>query len=321
MAPNMTHPTTDAITAQYTGKRILVTGASGFLGQHLVDQLAVLDCHITCVSRNLHSDHRRNVEWLEADLARPGHAARVVCNAAPNIIFHLAGESRGDQRIENVLECFKNDLEATIYCLLAAQAFGRCSRFVMTGSLEEPAWSQDRDDAEPVPLSPYAAAKFASGSYGRMFHRIYNLPLVVLRPFMTYGPRQKKHKVIPYTILSLLRGERPQLSSGDRLVDWIYVADVAQAFVRAGVVPNAVGRTLELGSQRLVPLKEVIEKIYSLTGGPRPDFGAMQNRGVTRVASSCEAFSVLDKWEPCTTLDDGLRKTVEWYRTNSLQLY
>src|SRR5882672_3654215 len=227
----MTYHITEEICNQYIGKRVLITGASGFLGKHLVNQLAVLGCYITCVSRNPHSDNRHNVEWSEADLANQAHATRVIRKAEPNIIFHLSGESRGDQRIENVIGCFKNDLEATINCLLATRECRDCSRFVMTGSLEEPIWPQGRDDPEPVPLSPYAAAKFASGFYGKMFHRIYNLPVVVLRPFMTYGPGQKKHKVIPYTILSLLRGESPQLSSGDRLLDWIYVSDVVEAFV------------------------------------------------------------------------------------------
>ena len=315
----MTCLITDDVTAQYVGKRVLITGASGFLGQHVVNQLAALGCHVTCVSRNPHSDDRSNVEWLESDLTNRACATWAVREAEPSVIFHLAGESKGDQKIENVMDCFKNDLEATVNCLLAAYELGGCSRFVMTGSLEEPIFPEDRDDADPIPLSPYAAAKFASGFYGRMFNRIYNLPVVVLRPFMTYGPGQKKHKVVPYTILSLLRGEPPQLSSGDRLIDWIYVADVVDAFVLAGVAPNAAGRTFELGSQEAVPLRAVVEKIYSLVGGPRPVFGVMQDRGVKRVANSYEAFLVLNNWEPQTRLDDGLRETVEWYRQNLMR--
>ena len=315
----MTGFVTNNVAAQYAGKRVLVTGASGFLGRHVVDQLAALGCHVTCVSRNPHSDDRSNVEWLKSDLSNRTEAAWAVRKAGPGIVFHLAGESKGDQRIENVTDCFKNDLEATVNCLLAAQELGGCSRFVMTGSLEEPISPHNRDDADPIPLSPYAAAKFASGFYGRMFNRLYDLPVVILRPFMTYGPGQKKHKVVPYTILSLLRGKPPQLSSGDRPIDWIFVGDVVDACVLAGVSPDAAGRTLELGSQEAVPLRTVVEKIYSLVGGPRPVFGVMQDRGVKRVADSCAAFQVLNNWKPQTRLDDGLRETVEWYRQNLMQ--
>jgi UDP-glucose 4-epimerase len=315
----MTCLTTEDVAAQYVGKRVLITGASGFLGQHVVNQLATLGCHVTCVSREAHSEDRSNVEWLETDLTNRACATRTVRKAEASVIFHLAGESKGDQKIENVMDCFKNDLEATVHCLLAAHELGGCSRFVMTGSLEEPVLPQNCCGADPIPLSPYAAAKCASGFYGRMFNRVYNLPVVVLRPFMTYGPGQKKHKVVPYTILSLLRGEPPELSSGERLIDWIYVADVVDAFVRAGVAPDAAGRTLELGSQEAVPLRTVVEKIYSLVGGPRPVFGVMQDRGVRRIADSYEAFQVLNKWEPQTTLDDGLRETVEWYRQNLMR--
>ena len=308
----MTSAGSGTIAERYRGKRVLVTGASGFLGQHIVDQLAALDCRVLCVSRRPRSDSRGKVTWLEADLSDRASAARVIRQAEASIVFHVAGESKGDQKVENVVDCFKNDLEATVNCLLAVHQLGGCDKFVMTGSLEEPALPND-DDAEPVPLSPYAAAKFASGFYGKMFHRLYDVPVVILRPFMTYGPGQKEHKVIPYTILSLLRGEPALLSSGDRMIDWIYAADVADAFVRAGIAPHAAGRTLDIGSQQGISLRIVAEKIHSLTGGPRPVFGAMPNRGLTRIADCREAARVLN-WRPRTGLDEGLRKTVEWYR-------
>src|SRR5262249_24761236 len=149
-------------------------------------QLKAFDCHIICGSRHAFFDTRDNVEWFEADLASAAQAQWLVRNASPNIIFHLTSESKGDQKIENVLPCFDNDLRTTVNCLVAAQEIGGC-RFVMTGSLEEPILPLGRDDADPIPLSPYAAAKFAAGFYGKMFHHVYKLPVVVLRPFMTYG--------------------------------------------------------------------------------------------------------------------------------------
>ena len=80
--------------------------------------------------------------------------------------------------------------------------------------------------ADGVPSSPYAAAKAASGLYGLLFQHLYSVPVVMLRPFMTYGPGQKAHKVIPFTIQSMLKGKSPTLSSGTRPMDWIYVSDV-----------------------------------------------------------------------------------------------
>jgi nucleoside-diphosphate-sugar epimerase len=180
--------------------------------------------------------------------------------------------------------------------------------------LEEPKLPQDRDDADPLPSTPYAAAKFSGILYGKMFHRLYKLPVVVLRPFMTYGPRQKERKVIPYTILSLLNGRPPRISFGDRELDMIYISDVIEAFVRAGVATNAPGETLELGSAQLIALREVVQKIHRFVGGPDPIFENISAWGENeRRAGTYNTFLVLG-WRPRVALDEGLRETIEWYR-------
>ena len=124
---------------------------------------------------------------------------------------------------------FHTLLASTVNLLTAVTDVGG-GRVVLSASLEEPTnGAADR----LVPESPYAAAKLAAGAYARMFVKLYDTPVVSLRPFMAYGPGQNPMKIIPYTILSLLRGDAPQLSSGERALDWVYVEDVIDAFLAA----------------------------------------------------------------------------------------
>jgi nucleoside-diphosphate-sugar epimerase len=299
---------------RYSGKRVLITGASGFLGKHLIARLVSYDCNIIGVSRSCREYDYDNVLWHQADMTDSVKTTHLFKEFKPDIVFHLTSESRGSTSLDNVLPCFKNDLEAAVNCLMAASQIVPLPRFVMTGSLEEPKLPQDRDDADPLPSTPYAAAKFSGVLYGKMFYRLYKLPVVVLRPFVTYGPGQKEYKVIPYTILSLLNDRPPRISSGDRSLDLIYISDVVEAFVRAGIATNAPGETLELGSAELIALREVVKKIHCFVGGPDPIFDNISGWGENdRRAGTYNTFLVLG-WRPRVALDEGLHQTIEWYR-------
>jgi UDP-glucose 4-epimerase len=187
---------------------------------------------------------------------------------------------------------------------------------IITGSLEEP------DDRSPflfaspalLSLTPYAIAKHATRMYASLFFAVYKLPLITLIPFMTYGPRQKPFKIIPYTILTLLAGGQPRLSSGKRLVDWIYIDDMIDCFMAAGVAPNIEGKNFEVGSSELVSIAAVANLIAELLPGSKEIlFGAEPDRGHDRVSNIEPAARYLG-WKPRTPLHQGLEATIDWYR-------
>jgi nucleoside-diphosphate-sugar epimerase len=182
----------------------------------------------------------------------------------------------------------------------------------MTRSLDEPILGGE----SASPPSPYAAAKTASGLYGRMFHQLYGLPVVMLRPFMTYGPGQKDYKVVPYTIQSMLKGKAPALSSGARGVDWVYVDDVIEAFLAAATSSEAPGMEIDLGSGVLIPIRAVIEEIRRIIpGAPAAKFGSVPDRIDEQVrAADLHNAQIALAWKATTPLSAGLAKTVEWYR-------
>ena len=190
-----------------------------------------------------------------------------------------------------------------------------CRRIVLTGSLTEP--EPGYNDAPPG--SPYAAAKWASSAYGRMFHELYKAPVVITRPFMTYGPRQDRRKLIPYIMLSLLQGEAPKLSSGQWQADWIYVDDVIDGLLAATQAPDVEGCTIDLGSGTLVSIHTVVQQIVNLVDSRvAPLFGALPDRPLeqVRVADTAKSYAIMG-WKPTTPLEEGLKRTLAWYEQQS----
>jgi len=294
--------------APLAGRRVLVTGGTGFLGAHLCRALGALGAEVHGVSRRPPDRSDSEVQWQPADLASVAAVSAVFDHARPDVVFHLTSHGIGSPGIEHVLPTLQGDLVPTINVLTAATRCG--ARVVMAASLEEPLTSR------AVPPSPYAAAKWAGTGYARMFHALYGTSVVITRPFMTYGPGQRPLKLIPHAILTLLRNEAPRLGSGRRLVDWVYVDDVIRGLLLAAEQPGLEGAELDLGSGRLVSVRDVIERLVRLTGSTaRPAFGALPDRPfeVERVAEAGAAFARLG-WNVEVTLEDGLQRTVDWYR-------
>jgi nucleoside-diphosphate-sugar epimerase len=229
----------------------------------------------------------------------------------PNIVFHLSGLITGAAGLEFVLPTLHSLVVSTVNILTAATQI-ECDRVVTMGSLEEPEPKQ----GEIVPISPYSAAKWASSAYSRMFHHLYQTPVVLVRPFMTYGPRQPVHKIIPSVTLSLLKGEVPKLASGVREVDWIYVDDVIDGMLAAARVAGIEGYTFDLGSGNLVSIRSIVEQLTQIINPQiKPLFGALPDRPVEKVRAADVAYP-FEKlgWQPQISLGKGLEATVNWYK-------
>jgi UDP-glucose 4-epimerase len=294
------------------GQRILVTGASGFIGSHLCLRLCKEGAEVHAVYRSRRPADPGDQHWWQADLADLAEVREIIGEARPEVIFHLASHVKGAPDLEHVLPTFQSNLQSTVN-LLTVAAESNCRRVVLTGSLAEP----EVENGETFPSAPYAAAKWASSGYARMFHALYKLPVVIARVFMVYGPGQiDLTKLIPYVILSLLQGESPKITSGDRLVDWIYVSDVVDCFLALAQQPAIEGSTIDIGSGALVMIREIVQQVVSIMGSENwPQFGALPDRPMEpiRLAKSAETFARIG-WKPQVSLREGLERTVDWYR-------
>jgi UDP-glucose 4-epimerase len=302
----------DTLTS-LTGRRLLVTGASGFIGARLCRRAVEEGAVVHAVSRAPQKDGE-GVRWERADLTEEAAVRDLVRRVEPDHVLHLASEVSGGRDLHLVLPMLRANLLATVNLMVACAGAGG-PRVVLAGSMEEP----DMGDPDAVAQSPYAVAKWGSLGYARHFHALHDLPVVHLRVFMVYGPGQLDlRKLVPYVTVSLLRGEAPKLTSGARAVDWIYVDDVVDAFLRAAVAPGAEGRSLDVGSGDLVTARVLVERLHDLVGGDAaPAFGAIPDRRLERVraadpAPTAEALG----WRPRMPLADGLASTVDFYRSN-----
>lgn len=294
---------------KWSGCKVLITGASGFLGSHLVRELVRRDADVNGVSRTRRTRSEDGVRWWHADPAEAQEILKVFKKVSPEVVFHLSSLAHGGRDLSLVMPTFRSEVAATLNILMAAVDV-RPTRLVLPGSLEEPIKGE-------VPSSPYAAAKAVSRLYGRMFHLLYCVPVTFTRIFMTYGPGQPDWKVIPYCIRSCLQGQNPKIGSPEREVDWIYVDDVVRGLLSLAMSYDLVGQSVDLGSGKLVSIGSLVKLIVKLTGAQvRPEYRRIPERQdeTVRRANRAETLKKIG-WVPSTSLAQGLERTIDSFRS------
>jgi len=285
-------------------KRVLITGASGFIGRKLATQLLAAGAIVHGTSRSERVNDDLPITWHQGTFENLETAQRIVGEVRPDIIFHLAGMVTGSNSVTNVLPTYHSLVTSTVNLLSVAAAID-CQRIVIVGSSNEP--------VDQFANSPYAAAKWAASMYSRLYQQLYNLPIVVARTFVAYGPGQPSDKLIPYVLSQLMNAQRPKLSSGAWKTDWIYIDDVVEGLIQCATAPDVEGATIDIGTGEYASVRDVVEKLVAILDPPlTPLFGAVPDRHSehTPVANTAFAWEKLH-WKAKVGLEEGLRKTVE----------
>jgi UDP-glucose 4-epimerase len=293
---------------ELAGRSALVTGAAGFIGANLCLALKAAGARVIATSRTPPAGDG----WRKLDLTDQNAVEALVTEVRPNFIFHLAAYVTGARELEHVLPALQANCVNAVNVMAAAAKLPGV-RVVLANSLEEPT----AEEAGAAPVSPYAAAKLASTGYARMFHALYRLRVVPARIGMVYGPRQSDMiKLVPYTIRCLIEGEAPRFSSGVRLCDWVYVEDVADALIAAALSDRASGETVDVATGAMTSVGDVVREIHALMGAPEPKFGDAGDRPLERVyRTNVARTEALTGWRARVNVREGLRRTVDWYRT------
>ena len=294
-----------------SNKKILITGASGFIGSHLLRRLKKAGSKIYAISRNDTNPNDKDIHWMRADVSDIIALKSIFEKVKPDIVFHLASHVSGNRDIKQIDLTFKSNLLSTVNLLILVTQFN-CERLITIGSMEEPDVASDG-----VPSSPYAAAKWASTGYCRMFFHLYHTPVVVAKLFMVYGPDQKDTtKLIPYVTTSLLQNIPPKLASGKREVDWIYIDDVVEGLLKLSTAPGVIGEIIEIGSGQANQIRTVVEKLVRIIKpNVLPLFHAIEDRPMEQVrVADIKKNQKFIYWKPSVSLDRGLARTVDWYK-------
>ena len=310
-------------------KKVLVTGAGGFIGSHLTERLIDLGTHVRAFvrynSRNdwgllesLTKDKLSEVEIVLGDL-RDGEAVRQAADTV-DIIFHLGSLIAIPYSYVHPRETIETNVMGTLNVMAAANKAG-VERVVHTSTSEVYGTAQYVPIDERHPLqgqSPYSASKIAADKIAESFHRSFGLPVSTIRPFNTFGPRQSARAVIPTIITQALApGTTMVLGSLRPTRDYTYVDDTVQGFIKVAESDHSVGETINIGSNFEISIGDIAKKVIATIGVSKQislDVNRVrpENSEVERLWCDNTKAKRLLEWEPRVSFEEGLSRTIQW---------
>lgn len=313
------------------GRKVLVTGAGGFIGSHVIERLVQLGAHARAFVR--YTSHG-GAGWLdrspvrgEIEVVRGDLADRDSVDAAAegcDVALHLGALIAIPYSYQAPESYVRTNVVGTLNVLQAARRHG-LSRIVHVSTSEVYGTAQVAPMTEAHPLvgqSPYSASKIGADKLAESFHLSFQTPVVTLRPFNTFGPRQSARAVIPALITQALAGRTVRLGDLRPTRDFVFVADTVEGFVRAATAPGVEGRTIHLGTGVETSIAELIDKVRAVTGS---DFEVVEEAQRLRPSGSevmrliADAANARDQlgWSPSVSLEEGLRRTVAFIREHA----
>lgn len=305
-----------AARAHAAGGPIVVTGAGGFIGGHLLARLAAARAPLRCLaSRQRRPDLAAAAEWVLADLSEPDGADAV--GAASATVFHLAGMASLDAAEADPAAAVRANVVATQNVLEAARRAGaRRVVLVSTAHVHARPWRLPIDETHPVaPASIYAASKLAAEVLALGYRHSFALPVTILRLFNVYGPGQTAATAVSTLVRQAVGGETLRLRDPTVERDFVYVDDVVEALVAAALSERACGEAFVIASGSAVALGEIARIVGELTGrsGLPPGTEAAAATPDRMFGNAAKARALLG-WMPRTSLRRGLAATIEWWR-------
>lgn len=309
----------------YNGKHVLITGSEGFIGSHLAEKLLVLGANVRAfVLYNFKGDlgwisHLKEKTEIYFGDVRDYDAVEASMKDI-DIVFHLAASISVPYSILHPREVIETNILGTFNILTAARKM-RVEKLIHTSTSEvfgTPEYVPIDEKHPRNPRSPYAASKDAADKLCKAFYCSYNLPVVIIRPFNTFGPRQSARAIIPSIILQMSNGNALKIGNLDPTRDFSYVEDTANGFLLAGLA-NVIGEEINLGTRKEIAIGELVKLIARLMGKEKYELQRDRKRvrashaEVMRLISDNAKATRLLKWKPEYTLEDGLTKTIDWF--------
>ncbi|MGC2660299.1 MAG: GDP-mannose 4,6-dehydratase [Bryobacteraceae bacterium] len=307
------------------GKKVLVTGGSGFIGSHLVSRLLGEGCAVAVVVRygNVMRCERLRDIWgkltiIEADLRNRG-SLEAIHDYKPEIVYHLAAYNHVGESFRQVEECFDVNGKGTANLLDVAQ---KCAGKFLYLSTSEVYGLQTQvpfvETMTPEPISPYSISKYAGELYCRMQQRrTDSIPTVIVRGFNAFGPYQSSKAIIPELIISCLRGDPIRTTAGEQTREFCYVSNLVDGIVAASQHDTPIEGVTNIATGEEVRIRDLVTKIAQITGTESAiAIGALPYRPteIWRMAGDNGRAKQILGWKPSVFLEEGLRTTIDWFR-------
>jgi NAD dependent epimerase/dehydratase len=315
----------------YAGKSVFVTGAAGFIGSHLTEALVQAGAKVKALVRynsnnrwgwldTLQPEILEQVEVLPGDIRDHEFVRKLTKDT--EIGFHLAALISIPYSYDAPGAYVDTNITGTLNVLQAVRQTG-IERLICTSTSEVYGTAQYVPIDEKHPLqgqSPYSATKIGADQIAESFYRSFNLPVVILRPFNTYGPRQSMRAIIPTLLMQGLSGTEVSVGNLTPTRDFNYVLDTVQGFLRAGMTPEAEGQVINVGTGKEISIQDLVVKVENLIGKKLKIVQAEERfrpekSEVFRLCADIEKARAILKYEPQYNLDEGLKLTLEWCQT------
>jgi len=315
------------------GKKVLVTGSEGFIGSHLTERLVELGAKVTALVQynsfnnwgwiDTFSDEiKDNIEIVTGDIREYDNVKRII--KGKDVVFHLAALIAIPYSYLSPMAYVRTNVEGTTNVLEACKEYG-VEKIVHTSTSETYGTALYVPIDENHPLqgqSPYSASKIAADMMAESFYRSFELPVAIIRPFNTYGPRQSARAVIPTIITQILSGaDKIKLGSLTPTRDFNYVKDIIEAFIKVAECEETVGQVVNAGSNYEISIGDLAKTIVKLIGKEveiicddqrvRPE-----KSEVNRLWANNSKIRELTGWQPKYTLEVGLKETIQWIENN-----
>lgn len=316
---------------RYRNKKVLVTGAGGFIGSHLAERLVKEGAEVTAlVHYNAlgslgwlkDSEYREQMSIVAGDICDPGFMQGLI--EGQNIVFHLAALIAIPYSYVAPESYVRTNVIGTLNVLQAARRSGT-ERILHTSTSEVygSALYVPIDEKHPLQgQSPYSASKIGADKMAESFNLSFDLPCVIVRPFNTFGPRQSARAVIPAILSQILTKGEVKLGSLTPTRDLNYVDNTVDGYMEAGLHPAAIGQTISFGSGREISIGNLATLISKIVGS-EAEITLDEQRlrpsksEVDRLLADNTLASELIGWTPKVDLEEGLTRTIEWFRSNT----
>ena len=305
-------------------KSLLVVGGTGFIGSALLQKANKLGMKTTSLSlkKPINTNIMEYTNYVITDTSNFENLQEVFSDLKFHYIVNLAGYINHDLISNGGFSIVQSQINL-LNNLVSIFNVKKLIRFIQIGSSDEyglnksPQMETTRED----PISPYSLAKVMNAQYLQMLNKTENFPAVILRLFLVYGPRQKINRLIPHVIKSCLQNTNFTLSEGNQIKDFTYVEDVVDFILISLIKKNVEGNIINVGSGKPISVKNIVEMINSKIKSGNPKFSKKFNKNIENnelipdLSKSKKLLNLSSK----TSLDDGLQRTIDWYKTN-LQL-